>query len=95
MKPPKSPGRTPGSSRITPARIEDLPTVLSADQVADVLRVSRERVCALANEGTLHRLSYAKRDFLFWRDAVLRFLAEQSGGVREILEGELLPKEPT
>lgn len=85
MKPPRSPGRTPGSSRITPARIEHLPTVLDADQAANVLRISREAVCRLANEGRIHRLDYSKRDFLFWSEEIERFLADQSGHLQELV----------
>jgi hypothetical protein len=81
--------------RIRPANIADLPTVLDTEQAANVLRISRERVCDLANEGRLHRLQYSKRDFLFWSEEIERFLAEQSGHVREILDGCLLTSEPS
>lgn len=79
MSTPRSTGRPKGSKRITPAKLEELPTVLDADQVADVLRISREAVCRLANEGKLRRLSYSRREFLFWRDEIERFLADSSG----------------
>jgi maltose-binding protein MalE len=85
-RPPKSSGRTPGTrreTRIHPANLADLPTVLDAGQAGDVLRISREAVCRLANEGQLQRLAYAKRDFLFYAEEVVRFLAEQSRPTRE------------
>jgi hypothetical protein len=90
---PKSPGRTRGSVRIRPARIADLPTVLDSEQAANVLRVSREAVCRLANEGQLHRLAYSRRDFLFWQGEILRYLSEQSVAGQILIQPETT--EPT
>jgi len=78
MSMPRSTGRPKGSKRIEPARLEDLPTVLDADEVANVLRISRERVCELVNSGRLRRLEYSKRAVLIWADELRRFLADES-----------------
>lgn len=85
MSMPRSTGRPKGSKRIEPARLDDLPTVLDADEVANVLRISREAVCRLANEGELHRLTYSRREFLFWSEEIVRFLAGSSGHLNVLL----------
>ncbi len=63
--------------RIAPARIQELPTVLDAEQVADVLRIGVERVRKLTQEGALRRLSYS-RIYLYDYREVLRFLKEST-----------------
>lgn len=64
--------------RIQPINLAELPTVLDVDDLSDVLRISKERVARLADDGTLQRLAYSPRRLLVWSEEVLRFLAESS-----------------
>ena len=63
--------------RIVPANLADLPSVLDAEQMANVLRISIERVRELTNAGHLRRLTYS-RSFLYDARAARRFLREAS-----------------
>ncbi len=66
--------------RITPANLRDLPSVLDTQEVANVLRISVERVRELANSGELERLDYTS-DFLFASFAVARYMREHSRAI--------------
>lgn len=69
--------RAARGSRITPANIRDLPSVLTTAEVANVLRVSVQTVRELTAAGLLHRLAYSPRHLYDARE-VLRFLEEQT-----------------
>lgn len=63
--------------RIEPANLRDLPSVIDAEQMANVLRVSIERVRALTASGELRRLTYS-RTLLYDAREALRFLEEST-----------------
>lgn len=64
--------------RIAPANLRDLPTVLDSEQMANVLRVSIERVRELTEAGELRRLTYT-RSLLYPAWEARRFLRAHSG----------------
>jgi excisionase family DNA binding protein len=69
----------PGPTRRRPAaKLDELPTVLDTQQVANVLRCSRDVVRKLVAEGRLHRLDYSNHDFLFYCEELQRFLRQAS-----------------
>lgn len=64
--------------RIEPANLRDLPSVLDTQQMANVLRVSIERVRELTEAGELRRLTYT-RSLLYPAWEARRFLRAHSG----------------
>lgn len=60
------------------ARLEEMPSVLDAEQVGAVLGVSRARVYDLVNAGLLGRLDYVPKAVLVDSREVRRFLREQT-----------------
>ncbi len=63
--------------RIEPANLRELPSVLDAEEMANVLRISVERVRKLTASGELRRLTYS-RALLYDAREALRFLAEHT-----------------
>jgi excisionase family DNA binding protein len=56
----------------------DLPILLTADELAELLRTSREVVYAKAAKGRIPGATRFDRRLLFRRDRVLRWLRESS-----------------
>jgi len=73
------PTRAARGSRIQPANLKDLPSVLDTKQAARVLRISVEQVRKFTAEGRLQRLVYSPR-FLYDARQVLQFLEESTEG---------------
>ena len=71
-----SAGREP---RIRPADIIDKPTVLTTQDIMDVLQVGEHTVGELISSGQLHRLAYSRRETKVFKGEVIRFLEQQSG----------------
>ena len=69
--------RAPRGSKIHPANLCDLPSVLDTAQAASVLRVDVCTVRKLTKDGRLTRLAYSPR-FLFDAREILRFLAAET-----------------
>lgn len=64
--------------RIAPANLRDLPTVRDLEKMANVLRVSIERVRELTEAGELRRLTYT-RSLLYPAWEARLFLRAHSG----------------
>lgn len=66
--------------RIRPADILDKPTVLTTQDIMDVLQVGEHTVHELVSSGQLHRLAYSRREIRVWKGELVRFLRDQSRG---------------
>jgi hypothetical protein len=62
------------------ANLADFPTVLDIDQAGRVLRMGRDAIKGAVKDGSLHRLTYAQAQYLFWSGELERYLRDQSGG---------------
>ena len=69
------------------ANLDELPSVLDAEQVARVLRVRPARVRELSQNGELSRLAYT-RVYLFSSDEVRAFLARQTAKAEKNAQGK-------
>ena len=73
----KAPARAARGSRIKPANLCQLPSVLDTKEAASVLRVDVCTVRELTKDGRLRRLAYSPR-FYYYNREVERFLEEQT-----------------
>jgi len=73
----KAPTRAARGSKIQPANLRALPSVLDTKEAASLLRVDAQTVRKLTKDGRLRRLAYSPR-FLFDAREILRFLAAET-----------------
>lgn len=65
-------------SKIVAARIEDLPTVLTTEQVRAVTLLGENSLRDMVANGVLVPLAYSRSPHLFYRREVERFLEAQT-----------------
>lgn len=53
--------------------------IMTTQQVADALEVSRAHVCNLARLGILHPLRQTRGGYLFYRDDIKKFIQAKEG----------------
>lgn len=71
----------------------DLPLVLTSDEVASILRISRSHLCQLVRQGTIRRLPGMGRRNLITRDELRRYLTGGDHGLAAMTGDRLNPKE--
>ena len=70
-------GHTPPPRTQTPPRLEELPTVLDAEQARAVLRCGEKKLSELLSSGRLGRLGYSNTILIDSRE-IRRFLLQET-----------------